>query len=82
MSSIIQADEGADRRVEGPPVALIAALTNNPISFAALADIIAPQGKLRLIDDPTSLNVNLLKGKAASLHWNRCSPDHRSRPTT
>ncbi len=52
-----------------PPVALIAALTNTDQHFAALADIIAPQGKLGLIDDPTSLNVNLLKGKAASLHW-------------
>ena len=52
-----------------PPVALIAVLTNTDQHFAALADIIAPQGKLGLIDDPASLNVNLLKGKAASLHW-------------
>lgn len=52
-----------------PPVALIAALTNTDQHFATLADIIAPQGKLGLIDDPASLNVNLLKGKAASLHW-------------
>ncbi|EKS38933.1 zinc-binding alcohol dehydrogenase family protein [Afipia clevelandensis] len=52
-----------------PPVVLIAALTNTDQHFAALADIIAPQGKLGLIDDPASLNVNLLKGKAASLHW-------------
>lgn len=52
-----------------PPVALIAALTNTDQHFAALADIIAPQGKLGLIDDPASLNVNLLKGKTVSLHW-------------
>lgn len=52
-----------------PPVALIAALTNTEQHFPALADIIAPQGKLGLIDDPSSINVNLLKGKAASLHW-------------
>ena len=52
-----------------PPVALVAALTNTDQHFASLADIIAPQGKLGLIDDPASLNVNLLKGKAASLHW-------------
>lgn len=52
-----------------PPVALIAALTNTDQHFAALADIIAPQGKFGLIDDPASLNVNLLKGKAVSLHW-------------
>lgn len=52
-----------------PPVALIAALTNTDQHFAALADIVAPQGKIGLIDDPASLNVNLLKGKAVSLHW-------------
>ncbi len=51
------------------PVALIAALTNTEQHFAALADIIAPQGKLGLIDDPASLNANLLKGKTVSLHW-------------
>ncbi len=51
------------------PVALIAALTNTDQHFAALADIVAPQGKIGLIDDPASLNVNLLKGKAVSLHW-------------
>ncbi len=55
--------------LEVPPVALIAALTNTEQHFAALADIIAPQGKLGLIDDPASLNANLLKGKSASLHW-------------
>jgi len=52
-----------------PPVALVAALTNTDQHFAALADIVAPQGKIGLIDDPASLNVNLLKGKAVSLHW-------------
>jgi zinc-binding alcohol dehydrogenase family protein len=52
-----------------PPVALIAGLTNTDQHFAALVDIVAPQGKIGLIDDPTSLNANLLKGKAVSLHW-------------
>lgn len=51
------------------PVTLIASLTNTDQHFPALADIIAPQGRVGLIDDPTSLNVNLLKGKAVSLHW-------------
>ena len=51
------------------PVALITALTNTEQHFATLADVVAPQGKLGLIDDPASLNVNLLKGKAVSLHW-------------
>jgi zinc-binding alcohol dehydrogenase family protein len=52
-----------------PPVTLIAALTNTETHFPALADILAPQGKVGLIDDPATLNVSLLKGKAGSLHW-------------
>ncbi|MEH2514120.1 zinc-binding alcohol dehydrogenase family protein [Nitrobacteraceae bacterium AZCC 1564] len=52
-----------------PPVALITGLTNTDQHFASLVDIIAPQGKIGLIDDPASLNVNLLKGKSVSLHW-------------
>ena len=52
-----------------PPVTLIAALTNTEAHFPALADILAPQGKVGLIDDPATLNVMLLKGKSASLHW-------------
>jgi zinc-binding alcohol dehydrogenase family protein len=52
-----------------PPVTLIASLTNTETHFPALVDILAPQGKIGLIDDPATLNVMLLKAKAASLHW-------------
>ncbi|MGO9361069.1 MAG: zinc-binding alcohol dehydrogenase family protein [Xanthobacteraceae bacterium] len=52
-----------------PPVTLIASLTNSEMHFPALVDILAPQGKIGLIDDPATLNVMLLKAKAASLHW-------------
>ncbi|MDB5619264.1 zinc-binding alcohol dehydrogenase family protein [Tardiphaga sp.] len=52
-----------------PPVALIASLTGTDDHFPVLADILAPQGKIGLIDDPVSVNFSLLKGKAASLHW-------------
>jgi zinc-binding alcohol dehydrogenase family protein len=52
-----------------PPVTLIASLTNTETHFPALVDILAPQGKVGLIDDPATLNASLLKGKAASLHW-------------
>jgi zinc-binding alcohol dehydrogenase family protein len=51
------------------PVALIASLTGTDNHFPALADILAPQGKIGLIDDPKSVNFSLLKGKAGSLHW-------------
>ena len=37
--------------------------------FDAIAEMIAPQGRFGLIDDPKSLDVAKLKGKSASLHW-------------
>lgn len=56
--------------LKAPPVGLIAALTNSEQHFEALADIVAPQGKIGMIDDPTPApNVMLLKGKSVSLHW-------------
>lgn len=56
-------------RLDVPPVALIASLTGTDQHFPALADILAPQGRIGLIDDPATLNATLLKPKAASLHW-------------
>jgi zinc-binding alcohol dehydrogenase family protein len=52
-----------------PPVALIAGLTATDQHYKALADIIAPQGKFGLIDDPPEFNVAVFKGKAVSIHW-------------
>ncbi|RJF70918.1 zinc-binding alcohol dehydrogenase family protein [Rhodopseudomonas palustris] len=53
-----------------PPVVLIASLTNTDTHFTQLIDILAPQGKIGLIDDPVQpLNPMLLKPKSASLHW-------------
>src|SRR5450432_275392 len=52
-----------------PPVALIASLTHTEQHYKALADIIAPQGKFGLIDDPREFNVSVFKGKAISIHW-------------
>jgi NADPH2:quinone reductase len=52
-----------------PPVALVASLTNTDKHFEALADLIAPQGHLALIDDPATLAVSLLKRKSVALHW-------------
>src|ERR1700720_744176 len=52
-----------------PPVALIASLTNTDQHYKALADIIAPQGKYGLIDDPPEFNVSVFKGKAVAIHW-------------
>ncbi|MBW8746835.1 MAG: zinc-binding alcohol dehydrogenase family protein [Acidobacteria bacterium] len=48
---------------------LIASLTNTQDHFPQLAEVLAPQGHFGLIDDPASIDVKLLKRKAASLHW-------------
>ncbi|HEX3115637.1 MAG TPA: zinc-binding alcohol dehydrogenase family protein [Bradyrhizobium sp.] len=52
-----------------PPAGLIASLTNTDQHYKALADIIAPQGKFGLIDDPSEFNVSVFKAKAVSIHW-------------
>lgn len=52
-----------------PPVAMVASLTNTDTHFEALAELIAPQGHLALIDDPATLAVSLLKRKSVALHW-------------
>lgn len=67
-------DHGGDlvaqiKALGAPPVGLIASLTNTNEHFPALAEILAPQGRIGVIDDPPALDVNPLKRKAASLHW-------------
>ena len=52
-----------------PPVALIASLTATDQHYKALADLIAPQGKFGLIDDPAEFNIAVFKAKAISMHW-------------
>jgi zinc-binding alcohol dehydrogenase family protein len=52
-----------------PPVALVASLTNTDQHYKALADLMAPQGRYGLIDDPPEFNVSAFKGKAISVHW-------------
>jgi NADPH2:quinone reductase len=52
-----------------PEVGCIASLTGTDTHFLNLVDVLAPQGKFALIDDPKSLDARPLKRKAASLHW-------------
>ena len=47
----------------------IASLTHSDQHFAQIAEAIAPQGRIALIDDPAALDARLLKRKSASLHW-------------
>lgn len=57
------------KRIGYPQVGFIAGLNQTDKHFAQMAEAIAPQGKIALIDDPASIDVRLLKGKSASLHW-------------
>lgn len=52
-----------------PHVDYAASLTHTDTHFASLAEILAPQGRLALIDDPGPLDIRLLKRKSISLHW-------------
>lgn len=52
-----------------PTVPLIASLTGTEKNYPALVEVLAPQGKFGLIDDPKTLDVTLLKQKSGSLHW-------------
>ncbi|ULU25335.1 zinc-binding alcohol dehydrogenase family protein [Dyella terrae] len=48
----------------------VLSLTHTEQHYASLVELLKPQGKLALIDDPaTPLDIRLLKQKSLSLHW-------------
>ncbi|HEY2624924.1 MAG TPA: zinc-binding alcohol dehydrogenase family protein [Dyella sp.] len=48
----------------------VLSLTHTEQHFPALVELLKPQGKLGLIDDPaTPLDIRLMKPKSLSLHW-------------
>jgi zinc-binding alcohol dehydrogenase family protein len=47
----------------------VASLTHTDKHLVEIAEMLAPQGRLGLIDDPESLDVPILKPKSISLHW-------------
>lgn len=51
------------------PVCHIAALSHTASHFAELVELIAPHGKLAVIDDHDVFDAAPLKGKSVSLHW-------------
>jgi NADPH:quinone reductase-like Zn-dependent oxidoreductase len=57
------------KAIEVPEVNYIAALTASDKHFPHLVQVLAPQGKIGMIDDPAHVDVKLLKDKAASFHW-------------
>lgn len=60
---------GELKRIGFAQVDYIASLTGTAKHAVAYADIVAPQGKIGVIDDPATLDVVPLKRKCASLHW-------------
>lgn len=53
-----------------PSVSHVASLTHTGQHFKQLSLLLAPQGKLALIDDPADgIDIMLLKQKSISLHW-------------
>lgn len=44
-------------------------LTHSDAHFDQIVELIAPQGKFGLIDDPAPIDVRKFKRKAVSLHW-------------
>ena len=50
-------------------VEYVFSLTATDRHFPAIVEIVAPQGKFGLIDDPKTLDVLPFKRKSASIHW-------------
>ncbi|NFV81451.1 zinc-binding alcohol dehydrogenase family protein [Magnetospirillum aberrantis] len=48
---------------------LVVSLTATDQHQADIADLIAPQGRFGLIDDPAAFNLGLFKRKSVSVHW-------------
>ena len=47
----------------------VASLTHTDSYLDSYVDLLVPMGKIALIDDPKSLDINKLKLKSLSLHW-------------
>ena len=47
----------------------VASLTQTDFHFPEIVELLAPQGKFGLIDDPQRIDVTKLKRKSISLHW-------------
>ncbi|MDR7631301.1 zinc-binding dehydrogenase, partial [Klebsiella pneumoniae] len=52
-----------------PPITRIFSTYTTPSAWENMAEIIAPQGRIGLIDDPEPLDLRLIKFKSVSVHW-------------
>lgn len=51
------------------PITRIFSTYTTPSARENMAEIIAPQGRIGLIDDPEPLDLRLIKFKSVSVHW-------------
>jgi zinc-binding alcohol dehydrogenase family protein len=56
-------------RIGVPTVDYIFSTNASDQHWEAMTAVIAPQGRIGLIDDPAAIDVRMLKRKSASLHW-------------
>lgn len=54
---------------ESRPVTHVASLTHTDSHYMALLELMAPQSRFGLIDDPLTLDIKAFKRKSISLHW-------------
>jgi NADPH2:quinone reductase len=56
-------------KLGAPEVRCVASLNGTEQHYPALVELLAPQGKIGVIDDPKTLDAKPLKRKAAALCW-------------
>ncbi|MEO0416844.1 MAG: zinc-binding alcohol dehydrogenase family protein, partial [Verrucomicrobiota bacterium] len=57
------------KKIDIHSVNYIAALTETETHLPAIIEAIAPQGKIAVIDDPSSFDIMPFKRKSVSVHW-------------
>lgn len=57
------------KRIGIPAIQYVASLTQTGSHYSEIAEILAPQGKFGLIDDPGPIDINLLKRKSITICW-------------
>lgn len=63
-------DMAAQLRDQGiMEVSHVASLTHTDEHYESLIEVMKPQGKFGLIDDPVSIDIKAFKRKSISLHW-------------
>ncbi len=57
------------KRIGAEGINYVASLTHTGEHLAEIVEVIAPQGKMAVIDDPATLDIMPFKRKSVSVHW-------------